>query len=100
VRITGRPGDTLTFPALQTYDSGEVVHWIGPPDAEEPAPRLTVTGESSGEAAAASSSGARATASAPAGDDGGRDGLTLALSIAGLAAALAALALVLRRRRA
>jgi periplasmic copper chaperone A len=27
----------LEFPALQTYDSGEVVRWIGPPDSEEPA---------------------------------------------------------------
>jgi uncharacterized protein YcnI len=28
---------TLEFPAIQTYDSGEVVRWIGPPGAEEPA---------------------------------------------------------------
>lgn len=28
---------TLEFPAIQTYDSGEVVRWIGPPDAEAPA---------------------------------------------------------------
>jgi periplasmic copper chaperone A len=27
----------LEFPALQTYDSGEVVRWIGPPDSEQPA---------------------------------------------------------------
>jgi periplasmic copper chaperone A len=36
-------GETLTFPALQTYDSGEVVRWIGPPDAEEPAAEVTLT---------------------------------------------------------
>lgn len=27
----------LTFPALQTYDSGEVVEWTGPEDADTPA---------------------------------------------------------------
>ncbi len=31
---------TLRFPALQTYSSGEVVRWIGPPDSEEPAGRV------------------------------------------------------------
>jgi periplasmic copper chaperone A len=33
-------GKKLTFKALQTYDSGEVVRWIGPPDADEPAPQV------------------------------------------------------------
>ena len=28
---------TLAFPAIQTYDSGEVVSWIGPVDSETPA---------------------------------------------------------------
>ena len=32
---------TLEFPAIQTYDSGEVVRWIGPPDSEEPAPLVS-----------------------------------------------------------
>src|SRR5919109_1579195 len=31
---------TLTFPALQTYEGGEVVRWTGPADAEEPAARV------------------------------------------------------------
>ena len=38
-----KPGTKLTFKALQTYDDGEVVRWIGPPDAEEPAPQVTLT---------------------------------------------------------
>lgn len=42
---------TLTFPALQTYSSGEVVRWIetaasGAPEPEHPAPTLTVTPDS------------------------------------------------------
>ncbi len=34
---------TLTFKALQTYSNGEVVRWIGPPDADEPAPQVKLT---------------------------------------------------------
>lgn len=36
-------GDTLTFPAIQTYDNGDVVRWIGSPDSEHPAPTVTLT---------------------------------------------------------
>jgi uncharacterized protein YcnI len=36
---TGPPG-TVSFPVHQTYASGEVVRWIGPPGADDPAPRL------------------------------------------------------------
>ncbi len=43
VQIPGKEGDTLTFKAIQTYDNGEVVRWIGPPSAEEPAPQVQVT---------------------------------------------------------
>ena len=40
-RMPEQPG-TLEFPAVQTYSSGEVVRWIGPADADEPAGRVTV----------------------------------------------------------
>ncbi|HYJ22933.1 MAG TPA: YcnI family protein [Solirubrobacterales bacterium] len=43
VQIPGEAGDSLTFKALQTYEDGEVVRWIGGPDSEEPAPRVVVT---------------------------------------------------------
>lgn len=33
---------TLEFPAIQTYDSGEVVRWIGPPDSDAPAGTVEV----------------------------------------------------------
>jgi uncharacterized protein YcnI len=35
------PNGEMSFPAVQTYDSGEVVRWTGPPDAEEPAALVT-----------------------------------------------------------
>ena len=41
--MPNEPGKALTFKALQTYTGGEVVRWIGPPDAEEPAPQVTLT---------------------------------------------------------
>ena len=37
-----QPGD-LTFPAIQTYSDGFVQNWTGPEDAEEPAPRVTIS---------------------------------------------------------
>ena len=42
----GKAGDKLTFKALQTYEGGEVVRWIGPADADEPAPQVTLTAAS------------------------------------------------------
>jgi uncharacterized protein YcnI len=42
-RTPNEPGTELAFPAVQTYSSGEVVRWIGPPDADEPAPRVAIT---------------------------------------------------------
>lgn len=43
LQLPVRPRTTLTFKVLQTYDSGEVVRWIGPPGTSEPAPRLRLT---------------------------------------------------------
>jgi uncharacterized protein YcnI len=40
-------GRTLAFPAVQTYSSGEVVRWSGPPSAGESAPRVRITQASS-----------------------------------------------------
>ena len=44
----GEAGDKLTFKALQTYDDGDVVRWIGPEDGDEPAPIVTLTAAASG----------------------------------------------------
>ncbi len=69
---SAQPGDTLTFPALQTYDDGEVVRWIGPPDADEPAPTVAVT-EPVGEEHAEPAADEEATESSAEVDDGDED---------------------------
>jgi uncharacterized protein YcnI len=101
---------TVTWPALQAYADGKVVRWIGSPDADEPAPRVSVS-ESAPVVDAVNThgqlqpkdSGTATTPAAPARasttkEDSG-DGLPLGLSIAALVAALAALGLTLTRRR-
>jgi periplasmic copper chaperone A len=42
VQIPGKAGEELTFKAVQTYDNGEVVRWIGAPESEHPAPQVLV----------------------------------------------------------
>ena len=42
LRLPERPGATLTFPAIQTYSSGEVVRWTGPSGSDRPAPTVTL----------------------------------------------------------
>lgn len=36
-------GQSLAFKTLQYYSNGKVVHWIGPPSAEFPAPTVNIT---------------------------------------------------------
>ena len=38
----GAPGSQLVFRAFQTYQGGERVAWTGGPDADTPAPRVTL----------------------------------------------------------
>jgi uncharacterized protein YcnI len=61
VQIPGKAGDMLTFKALQTYSDGEIVRWIGAPDADKPAPTIAVTAAADDHAAAAGSSGTATT---------------------------------------
>jgi len=93
VQIPGEGGDTLTFKALQTYDNGEVVRWIGAPESEEPAPQVAVT---EGEA---HHDGASASESSEADDDDGSDGLAVAALIVGALGLLAGGAALVRSRR-
>ncbi len=89
-------GETLTFKALQTYEGGEVVRWIGAPDSDEPAPTVTLTaaegehgaadaGEDAEEAEheAAEAADTAEEASADEEDDGGSDGLAIAGLVVG-----------------
>jgi periplasmic copper chaperone A len=86
VRLPERSAGTkLTFKSLQTYDDGEVVRWIGPPDSEKPAPQVTLT-----------------AAAAQAGDDetDGADGLAIVALVVGGSGLLAGAAALLGARRA
>jgi periplasmic copper chaperone A len=96
VSVPDRAGSTLTFKAVQTYSSGEVVRWIGPPDSEQPAPQVKLAAAEA-EGGASEPAAGEEQASAPA-ESGGDDdsGNTLAIialvvAIAGLAAGLLAL---------
>jgi uncharacterized protein YcnI len=98
-KVPNAPGRTLAFPALQTYSNGEVVRWIGPPDADEPASRVTL-GPSEEEGATAASAEQQAQTPAEASDDGEgeTDWLARGLGIAGLVAGLVALGAMFWRR--
>jgi uncharacterized protein YcnI len=36
-------GQSLAFKTVQTYSNGQVVHWIGPASADQPAPTVNIT---------------------------------------------------------
>ncbi len=97
VQIPGEAGDALTFKALQTYDDGEVVRWIGTPDSEKPAPQVAVM---EGEGHHGSS---EESESADSGDsdrsDGDGDGLAIAALIVGALGLLAGGAALVRSRQ-
>lgn len=100
VQIPGEAGDTLTFKALQTYDDGEVVRWIGAPDSEKPAPQVAVT-EGEGHHGASDESESTDADPAESGDsdsDGG-DGLAIAALIVGALGLLAGGTALVRSRR-
>jgi len=101
----GKAGDALTFKALQTYDDGEVVRWIGSEDSDNPAPTVTLTAAQDEAAHGAGndpSAGGGARTAAPTGDggDGGGDGLAVAALVLGALGLLAGGAALLTARRA
>jgi uncharacterized protein YcnI len=89
VGLPDKPGAKLTFKALQTYSGGEVVRWIGPPDAEEPAPQVTLTSGGGEDHAAAAEPAAATTA-----EDDGEDDDGAPVWLAVVALVLGALGLV------
>ena len=95
-----QPGTELAFPAVQTYSGGEVVRWIGPPDADEPAPLVTVTEPAAEDEAAATPAPAPAqNAGAGQEEGGGSDTLSIIALIAGLAGLVAGLVAIFWRGR-
>jgi len=89
VQVPDEPGETLTFRALQTYENGDVVRWVGGPNSQSPAPQVLVAAAGEAQIAAA---GEDAIAEEDSGD--GSDGLVitaLILGILGLIAGIAAL---------
>jgi periplasmic copper chaperone A len=101
-------GKSLTFKTVQTYDNGKVVRWIGPPDAEEPAPTVNVTQKggvledvAGTEAGPGSAQAASQTASTSSDDNGDDDSNTLAIValIVGALGLLAGGAALATRRR-
>jgi uncharacterized protein YcnI len=40
---TDLAGQSLAFKTVQYYSNGKVIHWIGPPSAEYPAPTVNIT---------------------------------------------------------
>jgi periplasmic copper chaperone A len=99
---------SMTLPAIQTYDDGTESAWIEPTvegqaEPENPAPVLSLTGEGGTDAHGEDADTAAVdTASSPTTADPGTSGLTvtaLVVGIAGLVAGLAGVALALQARR-
>jgi uncharacterized protein YcnI len=101
VQIPGKPGDKLTFKALQTYTGGEVVRWIGAEDSDNPAPIVSVTAGTSASPAAATATPVptQAAATTTSEDDGG-NGLAIVALIVGALGLIAGGAGLLAARRA
>ncbi|HEU4462395.1 MAG TPA: DUF1775 domain-containing protein, partial [Solirubrobacterales bacterium] len=94
LEVPGLPGDTLTFKALQTYEGGEVVRWLGGPNSPEPAPQITV-------AASDGEQGAAPVENESAEDSGGdSDSLAVAALLVAILALLAGGAALARSLRA
>lgn len=107
LQIPGKAGEELTFKAVQTYDNGEIVRWIGAPETEHPAPQVLVTPaeEPSQVTTAAQSGGGAATATDEAAESPGSGGSSdkglaiAALVVAAIALVTAAVAIFGARRR-
>ena len=91
VQVPDKPGQALTFKAIQTYDNGDVSRWIGPPSGDEPAPQVKVT--------AATPEAATTTASSKKDDDDDSKTLAIVAVIVGALGLLAGGAALATRRR-
>jgi MYXO-CTERM domain-containing protein len=98
VQIPEKPNTSLTFKATQTYSNGDVVRWIGPPDAEEPAPQVKITAAGAAEGAATTNTAA--TGSKDEDSDDNKTLSVIALIVGGLGLLAGGAALLTRRRAA
>jgi len=79
IGVNPKEGDRVVFPALQTYEGGEVVQWTGPEGSKTPASVTTLTERP-----------------AAGGASGGAGSTTLYVALAALVLALVSLGLALR----
>ena len=94
-------GDEILFPTVQVYSDGEERAWVDPdPEAESPAPRVTVVAPEEEEAEEPAATDDEAAVPAVSTDDGDEGMATVAivLAIIGLAAGLIALGVALFRK--
>ena len=95
-------GDEFLFATVQVYDDGEERAWVDPdPEAESPAPRVTVIAaeeEEPAEDPAATSEDEAAVPAVSTDDDDGMTTVAIVLAIIGLAAGLVALGVALFRK--
>jgi uncharacterized protein YcnI len=95
-------GDELLFPTVQVYDDGEERAWVDPdPEAESPAPRVTVIAAEEEEAEEPAATTDDQAAVPAVNTDDGDDGMAtvaIVLAIIGLAAGLIALGVALFRK--
>jgi uncharacterized protein YcnI len=96
-------GDTLTFPALQTYSDGTVVRWIDPTtpggaEPEHPAPTVTLTAGDDGQGTTATTAPA-ATTSDDKSEDNDSNALAIVALVVGAVALVAAVGAIAAGRR-
>jgi uncharacterized protein len=95
LQMPDKSGSTLTFKAIQTYDNGKVVRWIGPPDADQPAPQVKVT---AAEGTASATPAASTSSSKDSSDDDSKTLSIVALIVGALGLLAGGAALASRRR--
>jgi uncharacterized protein len=98
IGVPGKDGDTLTFKALQSYDDGEVVRWIGPPGDEHPAPTIHISAPG-GVIEDSAGDGAPAAATIIRKESGGKGLAIAALILGALGLAVGGVSLTTRGRR-
>jgi len=110
VQIPDKAGTKLKFPAVQTYDNGDVTRWIGAESSEEPAPLVDVTAASGEESGSSGTTGSTGTTGdteetssggeeSSSGDEDSKTLSIIALVVGGLGLVLGGVALSSARRR-